>query len=337
MRASKLFIAGAAGIALFATVWPARVVHADMSADEAAIVARVGARTISAADVSRRIAQLPPFQLRAFGRTPDEVRRAFVEKVMIREALLAQGAVDAKLADRDEVGERVRGVLRNATLGQVRAEAGTGGPVSDADVKAYYDANAKKYHAPARIQIWRIQVASREAALAILADLKKDPAPKHWNELAREKSLDHVTNLRGGNLGFVAPDGTTSEAGIKIDPAVLAAVTAAKDAELLPAPVQEGERWSVLWRRNSMKPVDRDLAMEAPLIRPILVHERGETKTRDLVEKLRADHLTDFNPDVIDMLEVSSTGDLQPVRRPGTMQARKPLNAQPIPVPGTMR
>ncbi len=334
MRASKLF---AAGIALFATAWQARVVHADVSPEEVTIVARVGTRTISAADVSRRIAQLPPFQLRAFGRTPDEVRRGFIDKVMVREALLAQGAIDLKLGEHDEVGERIRGVLRNVILGQVRADSGSTGPVSDAEVKAYYEANASKYHAPARIQIWRIQVAKREEAVAILADLKKDPAPKHWNELAREQSIDRATNLRGGNLGFVAPDGTTSEPGLKVEASVLKAVSDAKDAELLPAPVQDGERWSVLWRRNSMKPVDRDLATEAPLIKPILQHERGETKARALVEKLRADHLTEFNPDVVDMLEVSNTGDLQPIRRPGTMQARKPLNAQPIPVPGSMR
>jgi peptidyl-prolyl cis-trans isomerase C len=337
MRASKLFTAGAAGIALFATTWHARIVHADVSADEVTIVARVGSRTISAADVSRRIAQLPPFQLRAFGRTPDEVRRAFVDKVMVREALLAQGAIDLKLGERDEVGERVRGVLRNATLGQVRAESGSTGPVSDAEVKAYYEANASKYHAPARVQVWRIQVAKRDEALSILTELKKDPTPKHWNELAREQSTDRATNLRGGNLGFVAPDGTTSEAGLKVDAAILAAVNGAKDGELLQVPVQDGERFSVVWRRNSMKPVDRDLATEAPLIKPILQHERGETKARLLVERLRAEHMTEFNPDAVDLIEVSNTGDLQPIRRPGTMQTRKPLGAQPIPVPGSMR
>jgi peptidyl-prolyl cis-trans isomerase C len=334
MRASKLL---AAGIALFATAWQARIVHADVAPDEVTVVARVGARTITSADVSRRIAQLPPFQLRAFGKTPDEVRRNFVDKVMVREALLAQGAVDAKLAERDEVAERIRGVLSNAMLARVRAEAGAGAPVSDAEIKRYYEANPAKYHAPERVQIWRIQVAKREEAQAILAELKKDPTPKRWNELAREQSLDRATNLRGGNLGFVAPDGTTSEAGLKVDAGLLAAVSEAKDAELLPAPVKDGERWSVLWRRQSMKPVTRELETEAPLIRPILAHERGETKARALLEKLRADFVTDLNPDVVDMLEVSSTGDLQPVRRPGTMQTRKPLNAQPIPAPGTLR
>ena len=333
MRASKLF---ALGIALFATSWQARTVHADVSPDEVTIVARVGTRTLTAAEVSRRIAQIPPFQLRSLGKTPDEVRRAFVDKVMVRELLLAQGAVDAKLTERMEVAEHLRGVLRNAMLAQVRAEAGTG-PVTDAEVKAYYEANAAKYHAPARVQIWRIQVAKREDAVALIAELKKDGSPKRWSELAREQSLDHATNLRGGNLGFVAPDGTTSEAGMKVDPALLAAVATAKDAEVLPEPVKDGERWSVLWRRQTMKAIDRDLAMEAPLIRPILVHERGETKARALVEKLREEHVTELSPDVVDMLEVSASGELQPVRRPGTMQARKPINAQPIPAAGTMR
>jgi peptidyl-prolyl cis-trans isomerase C len=334
MRASKLF---ALGIALFATSWQARTVHADVSPDEVTIVARVGTRTISAAEVSRRIAQIPPFQLRTLGKTADEVRRAFVDRVMVPELLLAQGAVDSKLAERDEVAEHVRGKLRNAMLAQIRAEATTGAPVTDAEVKAYYEANAAKYHAPARVQIWRIQVAKREEAVALLAELKKDASPKRWNELAREKSLDHATNLRGGNLGFVAPDGTTSEAGMKVDVALLAAVATAKDAELVPEPVKDGERWSVLWRRQSMRAIDRELAMEAPLIRPILVHERGETKTRALVEKLREERVTELNPDVVEMLEVSASGDLQPVRRPGTMQARKPLNAQPVPAAGTMR
>jgi len=334
MRASKLL---AVGIALVATSWQARIVHADVSPDEVTIVARVGTRTITAAEVSRRLAQVPPFQLRTLGKTPNEVRRTFVDRVMIRELLLAQGAVDAKLINRDEVAERVRGVLRNATLSQVRTDTTGGALVTDAEVKAYYEANPTKYHSPARVQIWRIQVAKREEATALLADLKKDTTPKRWNELAREQSLDRATNLRGGNLGFVAPDGTTSEAGMKVDTALLAAVANAKDAELLPEPVKDGERWSVLWRRQSMKAIDRDLAMEAPLIRPILVHDRGETRTRALVDKLRGELVTELSPDVVDMLEVSASGDLQPVRRPGTMQARKALNAQPIPAGGSLR
>ncbi len=334
MRASKLL---AVGIALVATSWQARMVHADVSPDEVTIVARVGTRTLSVAEVSRRIAQIPPFQLRSLGTTADEVRRAFVDRVMVRELLLAQGAVDAKLTDREEVADRLRGVHRNATLAQVRADAAGSAPVADAEVKAYYEANATKYHAPARVQIWRIQVEKREEAVALLADLKKDASPKRWNELAREQSLDRATNLRGGNLGFVAPDGTTSEAGMKVDGALLAAVATAKDAELLPEPVKDGERWSVLWRRQSMRAIDRELATEAALIRPILVHERGETRVRALVEKLREERVTEFSPDVVEMLEVSASGELQPVRRPGTMQARKALNAQPVPAAGTLR
>ncbi len=334
MRASKLL---AAGIALFATAWQARIVHADVSPDEVTVVARVGARTITAADVSRRIAQLPPFQLRAFGKTPDEVRRNFVDKVMVREALLAQGAVDAKLADRDEVAERIRGVLRNAMLARVRAEAGSAAPVSDAEIKQYYDANPAKYHAPERVQIWRIQVAKREEAQAVLAELKKDPTPKRWNELAREQSIDRATNLRGGNLGFVAPDGTTSEAGLKVDAALLAAVSEAKDAELLPAP-RQGRRSLV---GALAPPIDEARQPRARNGSPADPPDPGARARRDQGARPRgaAPHRLRDRPQprrgrhARGLLDRRSPAGAPP----RTMQARKPLNAQPIPAPGTLR
>src|SRR5262245_3975546 len=137
-------------LGLFTSVWQARPVEADVSADETTVVARIGGRAVTVQDLSRRIAQLPPFQLRAFGRSADEVRRNFLQQVIVREALFAQGAVEQKLAERDEVAERIRGVLRNAMLARVRAEITSASPVTDAEVKQYYEANASKFHSPER-------------------------------------------------------------------------------------------------------------------------------------------------------------------------------------------
>src|SRR5688572_1209990 len=119
MRASTL---AALGIGLVLSAWQARPVLADPSPDETTIVAKVGERTITIDELNRRIASLPPFQLRAFGRNADEVRRNFLQKVMIREALLVQGAKAAKLEERSDVQERIRGVLRSSMLSSVRTE-----------------------------------------------------------------------------------------------------------------------------------------------------------------------------------------------------------------------
>jgi peptidyl-prolyl cis-trans isomerase C len=330
MRASTL---AAVGIGLLLIAWQARPVLADTSPAETTVVARIGTRTITVDELSRRIASIPPFQLRAFGHNAEEVRRNFLQKVLVREALLAQGALGAKLEDRDDVRERIRGVLRSTMLSGVRAETISRSPVSDEEVKRYYDANPTKFHTPARMAIWRIQVAKREEAAAILKEILAEPTPKRWNEICRDKSLDRATSMRGGNLGFVSPDGTTAEAEIKVDQAILKAAGSVEDGKIVPEPVAEGERFAVIWRRQSMKAVDRAIEIEAASIRQVLTHEKTEKRTTELIEQLRKDHLRDFNPDLVDLVDVAATGELQAVRRPGTLLPRKP-GAPPTPVPG---
>jgi peptidyl-prolyl cis-trans isomerase C len=308
-----------------------------VQADESPVVAKVGTRTITAAELERRIANIPPFQLRTFGDTPDQIRRNFLERVLVREALFAQGAEARGLADRDDVKERVRAVLRNAMLAKLRGEVQATAKPTDADVKAYYDKNAAKYHSPPRVALWQIIVAKREEAAEILAELKKDPTPKRWTELAREKSIDKATNLRGGNLGFVMPDGTTSEPGVKVSPEVVKAADAVKDSELVPDPVKVEGQWAVVWRRQSMKAIDRPVELEAGSIRQILLHERTEAKIKETVAALRKDRLGEHAPELLDTIDVSGTGDLVPTRRPGAMPSAKKTPASPTPAPGTQR
>jgi peptidyl-prolyl cis-trans isomerase C len=330
MRASTL---AALGIGLVLSAWQARPVQADPSPDETTIVARVGERTITVDELNRRIAALPPFQLRAFGSNAQEVRRNFLQKVMIREALLVQGAKAAKLDERSDVQERIRGVLRSSMLTGVRTETISKSPVTDEEIKRYYDANPTKFHTPARIAIWRILVPKRDEAAALLKAILADPTPKRWNDVCRDKSVDRATSMRGGNLGFVAPDGTTAEPGLKVDQAVLGAAGGVEDGKIVAEPVAEGDKFALIWRRQSMKAVDRPIEVESASIKQVLTHEKTEKRMTDLIERLRKDHMTDFNLDLVDLVDVAPTGDLQAVRRPGALSPKKP-SAPPAPVPG---
>jgi len=220
----------------------------------------------------------------------------------------------------------------------VRAEAAAAAKVSPEDVKRYYEANPARFHAPARVAIWRILVATKEEAASLLKELKADPTAKRWSEIAREKSLDAATRMRGGNLGFVAPDGTTPEPGLKADAAVVAAAGAAEDGKILPEPVPEGERWAVVWRRQSMKAVDRPLELEAASIEQVLTHERGEQRVTALLEKLRQDHLKGYEPALVDAIEIQPSGELAAGKRgpaasasPSGSPAAKRPGASPAP------
>ena len=74
-----------------------------------------------------------------------------------------------------------------------------------------------------------------------LEKAKADLSPKRWNELARDESVDKTTSMRGGNLGFVAPDGSTTDPNLKVDPALYAAAEKVKDSELVV--IKPEEEW----------------------------------------------------------------------------------------------
>lgn len=321
----------AAGLGLCAVTWHGQKAQADVSP----VVARVGAQTITAADLERRLAQVPPFQLRSFGKDAAEIRRNFLEKVLVREALLAQGGAERGLAERPEIKDKIRGILRNTMLAKIRGEVQKGSGITDADIKAYYEQNASKYHSPTRVALWQIVTAKREEAEAILAELKKDTTPKKWTELAREKSIDKPTAMRGGNLGFVSPDGSTADPGVKVGHAVLEAIEKVKDSELVPEPIKDGDRWVVAWKRQTMKSVDRPIEVELGSIKQILLHARTEAKIKEILAGLRKDHLSEHNPEMLDMIDITPQGDLTPVRRPGALPIAK--RANPVPAAPGMR
>jgi peptidyl-prolyl cis-trans isomerase C len=324
----------ASGITLL-TLLAGSSVRADSLIGKDAVVARVGTRVITVADVERRLANIPAFQLRPYGKTPAEIQRGVVEQVLVRELLLAQGAEAEHLLQSPEVGDRVRSVLRNAIIGQIRLDAAAESPVTDAEINTYYEANVARFNAPPRLALWRILVATPQQAKQIIETAKKDLAPKSWNELAREKSLDKVTAMRGGNLGFVAPDGTTADAAIRVDASLFRAGLTVNDGELVPEPVKEGDGYAVVWRRQSTRAVARTLEQEKPSIRQILLHDRIEKRIASLLEKIRQEEVKEVHPELVDLLTVSGTGEVQPVKRPGTLPgSRRGTTVLPVPQPG---
>lgn len=335
MRSSRLHRAALGTIlAIVAATICHSAVFADAGApdDDAAVVAKVGGRSFTVGDVERRVANVPSFQLRYFGKSPEEIRRRFVDETLVKDELYIAGADADKLAEVPEVAERIRGVLRTALINKITAEAAAAGPITDDEVKAYYDANRSSYHAPPRIVLWRITVATKEEAQAVIEKVKTDLSPKNWNEIAREKSLDKATSMRGGNLGFVEPNGATSDPNLKVDMALVMAADKVKDGEIVQEPVADDGKWSVVWRRQSMKAVERSLEMETPQIRHLLMRQRTEKRIAEALADLRKKNVSETNPDLLELLAVSGMGEVSPVKRPGTLpSARRPAAGSPVP------
>jgi len=292
----------------------ALLIHADTLADDGGSratprtmrVAVVGAaptsRAIAASELEDRIAAMPSFQRATFGADPDAIRRRVLGEVLVPDALLALGAQPA-------VANAVDRSMAEATVRAVRDALGPAAGISMDDVRAYYERNRARYDAPARYQVWRILCKSSDEAQAVLDAAKADPTPKTFAQLSRDHSQDKATALRSGNLGFLTDDGTSSEPGLRVDPAVVRAAEGVQDGVIVPTPVAEGEFFSVVWRRGTTSAQKRKVDEVATPIREILRRERAKAKLDELVASLRAARVHDLHEEILDAVDLGAVPD----------------------------
>jgi len=254
-----------------------------------------GSRTITVGELEDRLAALPPFQRATFGATPDAVRREFLLSVLIPESLFALGASAEKLDEQLPAAFEAERVRSRSTVRAIRERLGPESAIPMADVQAYYDANRDRYDTPERLQVWRILCKTQEEAQGVIDAAKKDPTPKTFGDLARDHSADKASNLRAGNIGFINPDGSSSEPGLKVDPADVHALQGVKDGQIVPTPVKTPDGYDVLWRRGSIPANKRSVDDVAAQIRDTVWKQRVKDETDKLVASLRAAHLKDYD------------------------------------------
>jgi peptidyl-prolyl cis-trans isomerase C len=266
------------------------------AARRAQVVAHLGpTRTITLGELEDRIAAMPPYQRATFGDDPAKVRRAVLDQVLVPEALESLGAAAEHLDSQLPTSYALEKVRSQSVVRAIRSRLGPEASVPMADVEKYYADNRGRYDTPERYQIWRILCKTKEEAQSVLDEAKKELSPKEFGELARDHSIDKGSNLRAGNLGFISPDGTSNEPGLRVDVALVKAVQGVKDGELVPAPVAEGEHFAVVWRKGTIAANKRPVDQVAAQIRDTLWKAHVKDETDRLVTALRAAKLRDVN------------------------------------------
>ena len=264
-------------------------------AADAKPVAHVGAETVSADTLSSSIGRIPDFQRAALGNSPSNLKRRVLDTLVIPDLLYAQEAKRLKLGERATVRNRQREVLRAAMDHELRRETSAKTPITADDIRAYFEANRGRFETPRRLHIWRILGDDEALAKKVIADCKAVDGVQRWSQYARESSLDKATHLRNGDLGFVHPDGDTDTPTLRVDPALFAAADQLKDGELATEAVKEGARWAVIWRRGSMKAINRTLEQEQASIRQVLERQRVELARDALLNELRSKYVSGLN------------------------------------------
>jgi len=274
------------------------------AARRARVAVTVGARKVTVGELEDRMAAIPPYQLATFGDSKSAIVHGYVERVLARDLVLAAGA-ERRGLDREpptkQVLERARST---AMLRNTRGAYPTAASIPDADIKRYYDDNRTRFDSPERVHVWRILCATKEEAAAVLDLARRDATIPRFTELARERSIDKATSMRGGNLGFLGPDGASNEAGVKVDPAVVKAAQTVKDGELVAQPVAEGTHFGVVWRRGTVPANRRSVEEATAQIRTTLFRERTEASEKKLIEELRARDVKDLNEGLLGVIEL---------------------------------
>lgn len=257
------------------------------------VVAKVGDAVVTVGDLEARLAAVPRFQLHDFGKTPDEIRKGFLERIVIPELLLSEGAKGEGVAKQLPWSSEIARAKSGAALRAVRAQVPSASQLPQEEVAAYYEANKTFYDSPERVHVARILLSTQADAESAIKALQKDLSLKAFGDMAREKSLDRATNMRGGNLGFLGPDGASNEAGLKVDPALVVAAKTVKDGELYPKPVAEGPSFAVVWRRGTVAATKKSLDEVAPQIRDTLFRRKLEDAGKRHIEELKATYVKD--------------------------------------------
>jgi len=155
---------------------------------------------------------------------------------------------DARYAESAPLRREVEGrVLAERVTEELLARA----PSDDEAVASYLRDNQAAWASPERLRLFRILVGTSEQAQSLIATLGHK-APADFRAAAREHSLDQASHERGGDLGFVAADGTTDLPAVRADPALFEAARMVEDGAFVPKPVAEGNRFAVVWRRGSL-------------------------------------------------------------------------------------
>ncbi|MEZ4407774.1 MAG: peptidylprolyl isomerase [Polyangiales bacterium] len=294
------------------------------------VVAQVGDQRLTLCDFARRVNSQNPY-LRARFNAPEQ-RRALLESWVDTE-LLAAEAQHRHLDDEPEVRRAVTIQLARRLEQSVRE--GVNPPqVTDAEVRAYYDAHRADYETDAQVRASQIVLRTREEAERALADVRAhadDDA--YFRAQARERSVAPTARTDDGDLAFFPNTG-----GASVPPEVArAAFTLTRAGEVFPQVVESahggpdhGPGFHVIRLTARREPLHRTLEDETRRIRNLLTRQRldaaQQEAMRALIARLRAASTVQIDEAALANVRVRATPGA-----PAALQA--PPNGGSLPAP----
>lgn len=253
---------------------------------DAAVVARVGGRSVRLGDLRKTIDAAPPTIRDQYRSEPERLVELY--EAFLRAELLARAAART-LGDADGPRRATREAAVETMLREQAKARAARTPISDAEVAAYFAAHRHEFNRPEMRRASHIQVADRQQAMALLAELR-DADSHRFRKLALERSEDRETRLRGGDLRYFDREGRAqNRLDLSIEAALAeAAFEIAEVGGIAPRPIAVKERFSIVMLTGRRPATEPELDEVSERIRAILQENAQRDAHARFVDTLRA-------------------------------------------------
>ena len=254
-------------------------------------LAQVGDRTITLGEYAAALERMDSFERMRY-QSPDRRKRLLDEMVEVE--LLAQEARRRGLDKNEETEERVRQILRDQLLEDLRKSAPAANDIPEAELHAYFDAHKDEFAEPERRRVAAIVLESAAQAKTVLAKAVK-ANPTEWGAL-----VDQFSSQRGpratpgrtelaGDLGIVGPPGNARGANPRVpDPVRDAAFKVPNVGDTFPSVIESDKKFYVLRVTSKTDSRARTYEEAQRAIRTAVVQARVDEREKALEKDLRA-------------------------------------------------
>lgn len=256
------------------------------------VLAKVGDREITLGEYAETLERMDPFE-RVRYQSADRRKQLLNELIQVE--LLAEEAKRRGLDKQPETQERVRQMLKDELLRDVRKSVPGPNDIAEADVRAYFDAHHDEFKEPERRRVAHLLLASEAQAKAAL-EKAKAATPAEWGKLVGDLSLDKPAKSTGpsptelaGDLGIVGPPGHARGGNPKVPEALRAAVfeIPPQIGAVLDRVVPEGGKFHVVRMTGRTEARDRSFQDSERTIRVAIVQQRIREREAQLEVELK--------------------------------------------------
>lgn len=255
------------------------------------VLAKVGDRDITLGEYAETLERMDPFERLRY-QSPERRKQLLNEIIQVE--LLAEEAKRRGLDKQPETQERVRQMLRDELLRDMRQSVVSPADIPEAEVRAYFDAHHDEFKEPERRRVAHLLLGSEAQAKAALQKAL-GASPADWGKLVSQVSLDKPAPSSGpaptelaGDLGIVGPPGHPRGANPRVPEALRSAVFEIdKIGGVLDRVVAESGHFHVVRMTGRTEARDRSYQDSERTIRVALVQQRIRAREAELEQELK--------------------------------------------------